>query len=259
MSLDLFLYCIVASASAYLCVNPNVRRFVKRIARQEFRKNPNAPQINPDRLRALSLGLICCEEIGAFADSLATGLSANRIELELKKWGVSDKAGAIATLNWLIKSGDRASFDDILSFALKYSNKRERREALRARYKENAPPFIDCVDRLAKAIANKRKHSVLPIGEISLKRGILAWDAGRLIALTRISYEQGYIEEETAWAIIDNAYDATIARYDDWREFANGYLTGAAMAVGLARLNASYSIAKSALNGGEWSVTPLKR
>ncbi|MDR2638326.1 MAG: DUF1266 domain-containing protein, partial [Helicobacteraceae bacterium] len=106
--------------------------------------------------------------------------------------------------------------------------------------------FIECADRLARAIVNRRKPP-FAIDEKSLKKGVLAWDAGRLVVLARMAYEKGHIEENTAQTIIKNAYEATAKCYDDWREFANGYLIGAAMNCGAARLNESYSIAKSAL------------
>lgn len=254
----MLLVCVIASAALCVYANPNARRFMKRAARREFRKNPNAPQTSDDLSRALSLGLIYCEEIGGFANGVATGLSANRLDLELKKWGIGDRSSAVSTLDWLRQSGDRAFFDDILLLALKYANRRERQNAAAARYAASAPLLSARADRLAKAVARKKTHPDFPIDQNSLKKGILAWDASRLVVVARFALEKGYIKEETALALIKNAYDATIARYDNWREFANGYLIGAALVSGAAKLNLLYSIAKSALKSDSWSASPLK-
>ncbi|MDR2639379.1 MAG: DUF1266 domain-containing protein, partial [Helicobacteraceae bacterium] len=174
----LALGCLAASVAVYLCFfSLGSRRFVKRLTNSEFKANPNAPQIDAKLAEALTIGLIYAEEIGAFADGMATGLSAERLETELKKWGVSDKASAVSTMNWLIQSGDRASYGAILSFVLRYNKREARREAIKAEYKENARAFIECADRLARAIVNRRKPP-FAIDEKSLKKGVLAWDAG---------------------------------------------------------------------------------
>ncbi|MDR2151782.1 MAG: DUF1266 domain-containing protein [Helicobacteraceae bacterium] len=259
MDLSWLFACVALSAAWRVYVDPRAKRFAKRVTRREFRQNPSAPPLNAESSKALALGLIYGEEIGAFANGLDAGVSANRLDLELKKWGIVDKSTAISTLDWLRRSGDRAYYETSLSFALKYADRRERRYAVLTQRKEDATAIIHSADRLAKAIARKRNHPLFPIDERSLKKGILAWDAGRLTLAARLALQKGYIEEKTALALIKNAHDAAIASYDNWREFANGYLIGAAMQIGVgSRLDALYSIAASALKSESWQGAALK-
>lgn len=70
--------------------------------------------------------------------------------------------------------------------------------------------FIRKCNNLHHFITCIKADQTIKIGEEELKRGVLAWDMGRMVCLTRIAYDAGFIDESLAWNYIarpdNNAY-----------------------------------------------------
>ena len=97
------------------------------------------------------------------------------------------------------------------------------------------------------------------VSEIA-KISITAWDMGRLVMVTRSCYDCDYINEEEAWAYIENAHKACKEEYPDWNEFAKGYIFGRAMWSGNSEyLSGIMSIAEGLLSDEEspWKKAEL--
>lgn len=62
--------------------------------------------------------------------------------------------------------------------------------------------------------------------DADISGSILAWDAGRLAAIARISANLGYIAKEEAWEYINWTYEAVSKEYRDWKDFGRAYLVG---------------------------------
>lgn len=83
---------------------------------------------------------------------------------------------------------------------------------------------------------------------------------GRLVMVTRSCYDCDYINEEEAWAYIENAHKACKEEYPDWNEFAKGYIFGRAMWSGNSEyLSGIMSIAEGLLSDEEspWKKAEL--
>ena len=97
------------------------------------------------------------------------------------------------------------------------------------------------------------------VSEIA-KVSITAWDMGRLVMVTRSCYDCSYINEEEAWAYIEDAHKACKEEYPDWNEFAKGYIFGRAMWSGNSEyLTGIMSIAEGLLSDEEspWKKAKL--
>jgi hypothetical protein len=97
--------------------------------------------------------------------------------------------------------------------------------------------------------------------ETNIKKGILAWDLGRLIIIARMCYDIGYIDEKTAWGVITNAYEMAVKEFKDWREVAVSYLIGRGTWGGdTMMLGGLYSIAEKAFedDNSPWKNVSLK-
>ncbi|MBP1650280.1 MAG: hypothetical protein H6Q26_437, partial [Bacteroidetes bacterium] len=62
-----------------------------------------------------------------------------------------------------------------------------------------------------------------------LKYGMIGWDCGRLVFLTRLCLEARIINESEAWAYIDAASELAHITYTDWESYAKSYILGRAM------------------------------
>ncbi len=57
---------------------------------------------------------------------------------------------------------------------------------------------------------------------------ITAWDTARVVHLSRLMADAGYVSEHDAFDAIDTAVDQSRAAHGSWREFGSAFLTGRA-------------------------------
>lgn len=62
--------------------------------------------------------------------------------------------------------------------------------------------------------------------------GIMAWDAARLVHLSRLSYLAGYLDDNEAWSQILKMSPLAIGKFKDWREFALSFIIGRTFWIG---------------------------
>ena len=89
--------------------------------------------------------------------------------------------------------------------------------------------FIRKCNNLHHFITCIKADQTIKIGEEELKRGVLAWDMGRMVCLTRIAYDAGFIDESLAWNYICSAGQQCIQAFNDWTEVGKSFLLGQAM------------------------------
>ncbi|WP_094275656.1 DUF1266 domain-containing protein [Rhodococcus sp. OK302] len=221
--------------------------------------------------QALGAGLVNSEQIMAYSDSLATGLSSDRIAHGLTSaWSIHSPVQATETLNWLMESGDRSIFDIVYrEYASKDAN-------LRAAGIDDALAHSDLFsDEEARATANAKAQRMLanidetfrllkdPVNGPYLPehytRGILAWDLGRLITLARLCSDFGYIDSAERDRIFAFVGSQVISNYPSWSIFARSYILGRAAWGGKAvTLDGIIGIASDALKEkrSPWVLSP---
>ena len=237
-------------AGFYLTIKQIIRAFI----RKDFSKNRSAPSISESRQRILAIGLINSEQITAYTNSLTTGLSKDRIlQILTEAWDINDREKALNIVEWLQKEGHRGYYSKI--YPLIEKSKDVRNEQLRILFEENAEEAILFANNLAECISELGNDDFAAFNDNNLKKGIYAWDLGRLVVIARLLFDIGYINEKTAWSIIDEAYKAAAKEYTSWKELAVAYLIGRGMWNGEnIVLNGLYVIAKNAFKnaGSPW-------
>jgi hypothetical protein len=233
------------------------------------------------------VGLINGEQGTACYNSLSTGLSKGHLRENLSQWyGINDSEGALSILDWFLEEGHRTIFNDILPILKTVSGMDARREAIYALYNERFHQLAEqaededevesikqrCGTDLEKATefgdnlkglmnGPRGKDPFVAFNEENVYKGILAWDTGRLVFVARCSFDAGYIEEQTAWKYIREAYRLTAQEYSSWRELATAYLIGRGMWGGESMmLDGLYGVAEDCLDDENtpWKTTTLK-
>ena len=234
-----------------------IRKMQKVLSNKQYRENPTPENLSNERLAALNVGAINSEQTCYYCDSLTTGEQESEIKENLGNfYDITDHESAIETLNWLYERGHRVFFDTMKQLysgtgeGIDYSMLDEDEQMSFMEY------FMNLQSALPVLAENGYFSDVSEIAKIS----ITAWDMGRLVMVTRSCYDCDYINEEEAWAYIENAHKACKEEYSDWREFAKGYIFGRAMWSGNSEyLTGIMSIAEGLLSNEEspWKKAEL--
>lgn len=209
------------------------------LSSKQFKRNPEVVPLGTIRQIALNVGAINGEQIMSYVDSLTTGLDkATLRDNVFDSYGIKSKDTAIKELGWLLNEGHRGYFEIL---------KRDFSSAMPKPPEDGEIDWMEIIDatRLPEYKSNL-KDSIEPLvnGKYIRKpkdlasMSILAWDMGRLITVARICYDCGYITEEEAWELIEEAYALCKDRYSDWKELASGYVTGRCMWSGFTTMAA---------------------
>ena len=235
-----------------------IRKMQKVLSNKQYRENPTPENLSNERLAALNVGAINSEQTCYYCDdSLTTGEQESEIKENLGNfYDITDHESAIETLNWLYERGHRVFFDTMKQLysgtgeGIDYSMLDEDEQMSFMEY------FMNLQSALPVLAENGYFSDVSEIAKIS----ITAWDMGRLVMVTRSCYDCGYINEEEAWAYIENAHKVCKEEYPDWNEFAKGYIFGRAMWSGNSEyLSGIMSIAEGLLSDEEspWKKAEL--
>ena len=234
-----------------------IRKMQKVLSNKQYRENPTPENLSKERLAALNVGAINSEQTCYYCDSLTTGEQENEIKENLGNfYDITDHESAIETLNWLYERGHRVFFDTMkqlysgIGEGIDYSMLDEDEQMSFMEY------FMNLQSALPVLAENGYFSDVSEIAKVS----ITAWDMGRLVMVTRSCYDCSYINEEEAWAYIENAHKACKEEYSDWNEFAKGYIFGRAMWSGNSEyLSGIMSLAEGLLSDEEspWKKAEL--
>jgi len=262
-----------------------LRQMLRVLKNSDFMKNPNAPQISVVDRKALLVGLINSEQLVAYCDSLTTGLPRGRVLQGLSEaWDVHDADEALSTLDWVLNEGHRAIYNQVIPL-LEIGDKKEREEALITLFNEHYQQEVKRNDNMeeVEAVKGKFEHMMrLGLGFVenltacmrsygndtfvafnneNIYKGILAWDMGRLVAVSRLAFDAGYIDEQTAWDYIRKGYQAAIQEYTVWKDMATAYLIGrGAWSGDSVMLGGLYVVAKNSVEDDKspWKSIALK-
>jgi hypothetical protein len=262
-----------------------LKQAIRVLTSGDFISNPNAPQINETDKRALLIGLINSEQLTAYCNSLATGLPQGRILQALTEaWDVNNPDEALSTLNWILDEGHRGTYREILPL-LKITDTQKRQDSLLELFNELYQQAVERIDRDEEAdrIKGEFEHKLgraaglinnldacinsyghdafAAFNDENMGKGILAWDLGRLVTVSRLALDAGYIDEQTAWNYIRKSYQMAIQEYATWNDVAIAYLIGrGAWGGDSPMLGGLYVVAKNSVedNKSPWRQITLK-
>lgn len=254
---------------------------------KRFWVNPKAPRISETDKKALLVGLINGEQIMSYCNSLATGLPKGRMREDLYKWyEITDPEGAVSILDWLLNEGHRTVYNEIFPVIKTVTGADARRDAIvqlyNERFRQEVAEVVDDAEAerikekfeglLSRAVefgdnlkgcvnGPRANHPFVAFNDENLSKGISAWDFGRLVTVARSAFSADYIDEQTAWGYIREAYRLTIQEYSNWKEVAAAYLVGRGMWGGdTMMLDGLYGIAEDCIakEDSPWKTTSLK-
>lgn len=262
-----------------------LKQFIRIFKSDDFMKNPNAPQISEADNRALLIGLINSEQTTSYCDSLTTGLPRERILQGLSEaWGVHNSEEALSILDWILNEGHRVIYNEVLPvlkiqnaknikenifqiFNEKFQQMAERVEGqedleeIKEKIEHQLGRAVEFVDNLTECIKGRGNDDFVAFNDENMSKGILAWDLGRLVTVSRLASDAGFIDEPTAWDYIRKGYQMAIQEYATWKDLAAAYLIGrGAWGGDTMMLNGLYSIAKKSITEDKspWRKTALK-
>jgi len=211
-------------------------------------------------MRALNMGLINSQQIDAYTDSLITGIPVQRTAVGLEEhWGVTDPQTAREATEWLLYCGNRTVYPSVLYYIRQYPDISECTRMIMGE-NINGTELAEFACNLAECMSESDENDLFPYTEETLERGILAWDASRLVSLVRMSYENGYLTEQESWEYIMQMYEQVKPVFPDWRTFATSYVIGRGMWGGSTfSYDSILSLAKKALYSSRspWEKYPL--
>ena len=196
---------------------------------QPFKRNQQRENLESTKETGLLISLIPSLQEDFYVDSLTTGASKETLsKLLLRNPGIKNETAVIEMIHFLHDEGDRISFSILLPFLVAEYDPKELEEKIRERF-FGIELFIRKCNNLHHFITCIKADQTFKIGEEELKRGVLAWDMGRMVCLTRIAYDAGFIDESLAWNYICSAGQQCIQAFNDWTEVGKSFLLGQAM------------------------------
>ena len=196
---------------------------------QPFNQNQQRENLENTKETGLLISLIPSLQEDFYVDSLTTGASKETLsKLLLRNPGIKNETAVIEMIHFLHDEGDRISFSILLPFLVTECDPKELEEKIRERF-FGIELFIHKCNNLHHFITCIKADQTIKIGEEELKRGVLAWDMGRMVCLTRIAYDAGFIDESLAWNYICSAGQQCIQAFNDWTEVGKSFLLGQAM------------------------------
>lgn len=177
----------------------------------------------------LLIGLISSIKIGFLVDTLKTGFSnAELHQLLAEAPQLKQEVAVVEMLSLLRDEGERTPYSILLPYLLSTNSGEEAEKVLRERF-FGIELFIHRARNLFCFLEHIHDKNIVSIEKKDLERGILAWDMGELISLSRIACETGYIDEKTAWEYIKFAGEQCRKAFSSWEEVGKSYLVGQAL------------------------------
>lgn len=265
-----------------------LKKLFEAVSGKQYRKSPSGAVSSQAECRALQAGLINSEQIMAYCDSYATGLTrANLTDALESNWDISSPQDAAEALDSLSRYGHRFFYDIVFRVytegapeggrhevlnALVESGRYGHPEMLRERIAaqepsvekslissalESAMDMLDNLRSVFRLLKDKVNGSYLPKDYAA---GVTAWDLGRLVTLARMSFDCGYIEQRELIRILAHVDGELRSNFSSWPQFAKSYVIGRASWAGEnMMLGGIIGIAEDLMTdkNSPWVLSPL--
>lgn len=192
--------------------------------------------LTEDQQRKLLLSGVFSAQKATLFNVVKTGMDSNeRDKMFTQGWGITDKASAIDTLDYLRLSGTRRYFPQVVE-SLKLKNKQEIQQYINDTF-ENEEDMRNCWEQVQYAVESMEplmKEQIIKDENDFVRIGPDAWDAGRLVFMARLCREHNYITDEQLWQYIDAADEIAHRTLTNWEDFGKSYIIGRCLWCGTA-------------------------
>lgn len=181
--------------------------------------------------RKLALGAIYNLQQEAYINSLETGVHPDAIKEALaESWAIYNTEDARMRLFYLRDKGYR--FYEAAVFNAYFSDSPEVQEAIiLSNFPEDEDrerAYVQLQNLIYTTDELKADNIILDETDIP-KVGVTGWDCGRLVFLSRLCYDAGYISKNEAWSFINAADIIAREHFSDWERYGKSYVLGRAM------------------------------
>lgn len=240
-----------------------IKKFSKIVNHPKYTKNPKGSNLTKEQQAGLNVGAINGEQTMYYIDSLATGDTQSSLAKNLMEYyGIGPlQTPAKQMLGWLYSEGHRGYFEAMKQDVNTMDKKAWKEKAKNLFEKESKDKAVDFFGNLQESLDELVKQGVITSKDSVSGISAMAWDMGRLVNITRACYDCKYINEQEAWEFINGALAACRETYQNWNEFATGYVVGRAMWGGNSMsLGGIIEIAKGLEKDEQspWKQVPLK-
>jgi hypothetical protein len=211
--------------------------------------------------RKLALGAIYNLQQEAYINSLETGVPPYAIREALSEsWVINNREQALERLLYLRDKGYR--FYQTTIFNAFFADSPEVQEAIilsNFSTEEDLSRAYSQLENLMYTVDELKADNIINDESDIPRIGVVAWDCGRLVFLSRLCYDVGYITENEAWAMINSADQLARQHFNDWEHYGKSYVLGRAMWGGLGCDNreiAGYSRDLLVLPTSPWLKMP---
>lgn len=189
-----------------------------------------------EQYRKIAVGALYSEQQTAYINSLTTGLGKSDIRKLLSNWwGIDDTDEAKESLDYLQNKGFRFYFDTVLK-AYKVADKEEQKTIIVNGFDENDEKYEEDIHKAYEQLIHLQEtweeltqNKIISNIDELIKYNNVGWDCGRLIFLSRMCFDAGYITANEAWNYIDKAYDLATKNFNTWEELSKSYIIGRGM------------------------------
>lgn len=195
---------------------------------------------NKEQYKKIAIGALYSEQQTAYINSLTTGLEKANIKKLLSEWwSIDNPSEAKSSLNYLQNKGFRHYFKTVLK-AYEAENIEEQKTIIVNGFNENEEDTKKAYQQLVnlqETWQELTKNNIVLTKSELIKYNNIGWDCGRLVFLSRLCFDAGYISDNDAWNYINKAYELATKHFDTWEEFSKSYIIGRAMWGGIESNN----------------------
>lgn len=202
--------------------------------------------VSDDRIRALAVGAFYNRSWDVYHDTMVfqpevkgweTTRRERAIDMLHESWGVDDGTAARSMLTRLLSGMHSPTFE--LVHPLAVAAAADSTQIDRTRLADEHREFL----RALAGFRNYRDISTLVADYDAWRQAItlgitddlpqpvqtntIAWDLARVVLIARGAHTAGYLPEDEAWEYLMSGLATAQRNYRNWRQFGEGFLTGA--------------------------------
>jgi hypothetical protein len=201
-----------------------------------FKVLPDAPPLTPRQERGLALGAAYAAGDYLPINALTTTADANTAARILSQaWDVQDAASARATYRFLLGGGHRRVYTCVRGYLNAGWDLSRSEERARVEQATREIPAIAMQRGERPDVALNHFQTAWPMRAMmqsyyppKMIDDIAAWDAARVVHLSRFIVDAGLLHPDEAWTAIDAAVEMSRPVYPSWQEYQLGFLAGRA-------------------------------
>lgn len=185
------------------------------------------------------VGAIYGQQQYAYANVLTTGIAQSEVKTVLEHYyGIAQVSDVEENLNYFLNEASNVYFKTVYQAFLKDTVEGQEMIINSATDDSSvAERAFSYLIHLEETFEEFKQRGFVQNKTDLEKITTLGWDMGRVVYVTRMCYDAGYISESNAKKYIDAAYVKSTEHFNTWKELAASYVLGRNMWIGNHKTN----------------------